>query len=396
MTETSHQTSKFNQTPEIAEFRKVLKKFFAENFGEQLRKSFLIDETSIEKRRKMMASAEAKAIYEKYCNLGALSVGLPENFGGLGLGNQALAAIIEETAQNLFPFPVFETAVLGLLPAWRHCNSGEVSAIVGSNKTITSGFMSYFNMAFAAEEFASAIKVRSNVDSITITGKTVTVPGFFEAEIFLMPVVIDGLIFICAINNLTQQSIKVSNIQTLDLLREYSEVTFNSTAVKIISPALVISDLENTARLIACLAVCELVGVTRASLELATGYVRERQQFGKAVGSFQAIQHMLADAHLHLEEASSLLNFALWSSEHSLEQFAQSATAAVAYAKDVLPRAIEDCLQAHGGIGFTFEYPIHLYLRRAQSISMLLERPQFSYAAVSNIVLQNAGPAAPY
>ena len=71
-------------------------------------------------------------------------------------------------------------------------------------------------------------------------------------------------------------------------------------------------------------------------------------------------------------------------------------TAAVAYAKDVLPRAIEDCLQAHGGIGFTFEYPIHLYLRRAQSISMLLERPQFSYAAVSNIVLQNAGPAAPY
>ena len=141
---------------------------------------------------------------------------------------------------------------------------------------------------------------------------------------------------------------------------------------------------------ISVLACAELIGVSRRALELTVDYVSTRKQFGAPIGSFQAIQHKLADVLLSIDSAEALTRFAAWSADHDSRQFVELATAAKGYCSDVLPRAIESTLQAHGGIGFTYEYDLHLYLRRAQMAASLFGTADERYQKLATHLLAAA------
>jgi alkylation response protein AidB-like acyl-CoA dehydrogenase len=112
----------------------------------------------------------------------------------------------------------------------------------------------------------------------------------------------------------------------------------------------------------------EVAGICKRAIEMTVEYAKTRQQFGVAIGSFQAIQQKIADCYARSEALCSLARFATWAASHSPQQRHLTARAAVLEASHVGPLVCEAAIQAHGGIGFTWEYDLHLYLRRAKTI----------------------------
>ena len=118
------------------------------------------------------------------------------------------------------------------------------------------------------------------------------------------------------------------------------------------------------------LKACEVYGVTARVVEMSAEYLKTREQFGVPVGAFQAVQQRIADAYASSESLGALCRFAAWSFVNSPEQRSLTAQAALAHAAEVGPNVCEAAIQVHGGIGFTWEYDLHLFLRRAKSIQI--------------------------
>ena len=138
----------------------------------------------------------------------------------------------------------------------------------------------------------------------------------------------------------------------------------------------------------ACIfAVSELCAVAAKVLEMTLEYVKIRKQFGKAIGSFQAIQHRLAEMCLLSEQAISLNRFAVWCLDNDSQQFPQAALGAKGFASEFVPQLIEMAIQVHGGIGFTYEYDLHLYLRRALMLSETYISKSKSYQQLAESLL---------
>jgi alkylation response protein AidB-like acyl-CoA dehydrogenase len=120
-------------------------------------------------------------------------------------------------------------------------------------------------------------------------------------------------------------------------------------------------------RALAALAL-EAVGVATKALELAIEHVKTRQQFGKPIGSYQAVSHQVADTYVETELARSLAYWAAWCVAEDDDQASVAVAAAKSAAAEAAAGACERAIQVHGGIGFTWEHPLHLYYKRAQWI----------------------------
>lgn len=130
------------------------------------------------------------------------------------------------------------------------------------------------------------------------------------------------------------------------------------------------------------LVVAELLGIGEQVLSMTTKYVTEREQFGVAVGCFQAVSHPLADAYLHLQEVEALFYFLGGMLDRDDEQAETVALVSLAAALVRIPRIVEKCIQLHGGIGFTWEFPLHLYLRRAMMFQSLYRLTSQEYERI--------------
>jgi hypothetical protein len=149
------------------------------------------------------------------------------------------------------------------------------------------------------------------------------------------------------------------------------DLTLSLTTIELTQTPVVIFDAQTSIKIedtLEAVKACEAAGICQRVVEMTTEYVKTRQQFGVAIGAFQAIQHKLADCYARSEALASLSSFAAWSADHSQDQQHLTARAAILEAARTAPFVCETAIQAHGGIGFTWEYDLHLYLRRAKLI----------------------------
>ena len=115
-------------------------------------------------------------------------------------------------------------------------------------------------------------------------------------------------------------------------------------------------------------AAAEMLGAARRCLEMAVDYAKVREQFGQPIGSFQAIRHRCAEMLLDVENSHAAVYYAAWSLEHGADDGALSASMAKAYVSEAARKVCGDAIQVHGGIGFTWEYDLHLYFKRAKAL----------------------------
>ncbi len=354
----------FLLSPDLAEFDEVLGKFFAEEFPAGSVRGAMLDQMGA---RGALSGFEVEK-WKKIVELGALVAGLPEDASGLGFGLLAFEILLTKSAAALSSLPLFETLALGALPILALGSEGAKSELlprIGAGELRLTGPL--------LGTLSKVVTTKDPKLGVTLAGEMAFVPSFALADA-LVVIARDskgqapGLFLV----DKQATGIIAESIATLDLIRSFSKIKLENVPAKLLSQgALAAEALAELREQVAVLIAAELVGVSSRALEMTVDYVKTRQQFGKPIGTFQAIQHQLADMHLGLEQMAKLVRFAAACSATDKSQFHSAAIAAKGFASELAPKIIEGAIQAHGGIGFTYEYDLHLYLRRAQVLSAL-------------------------
>ncbi len=180
-------------------------------------------------------------------------------------------------------------------------------------------------------------------------------------------------------------------MSTLDLTRRQARLRFDGVAARLVGDvdagARAVADARDTATVVLAAAA---VGGAQRMLDLSVDYARTRLQFGRPIGSFQAVKHRCADMLVATEQARSTAYHAAWACDEAGDDHRLAASLAQVTCADAYKRVASDAIQVHGGIGFTWEHPAHLYYKRAVSDAALLGRRAFHTGRLADLVLDDA------
>jgi alkylation response protein AidB-like acyl-CoA dehydrogenase len=360
--------------------------------AEMARDLFTEQATSARVRAVMLGEAGTgfdDTLWTELGRYGLLSLTIPEDHGGAGASFTELAIVLEEAGRRLAPVPLLSSAVLGaeallaagtdeqharLLPevaagtvrlALAHLDAGgDLWAAPGVHATRAGGTWTLDGTAAYVIDGASAtdLVVAAQVDD--------------GLELFVVPGEADG--------------VTRTPLEVLDLTRPLATIEFAGVEVAAADhldggDAMVALHRALTAGVVA-LAV-EQVGVIDHTLSACTAYARDRIQFGRAIGSFQAVKHRLADMLVEAESARSAAHYAARVlAAGDRQELAIAAALAKAYCGEVADRTAADGIQLFGGIAFTWEHDQHLYLKRARAAKLLLGDPKHHRAILAELL----------
>jgi len=288
-----------------------------------------LDERYPPERVAELADSEAgwdPASWAELAELGWLGVSVAEDEGGAGLGFLEEAVLFEELGRALYPGPYFSTVALAL-------------PLLGAEE----------RAAVAAGATRWSAQVDGLVSDLAIVDRVLAAGG---------PVAADG-----------------ESVETMDATRRLGRLATSAGDAAIDRP-----------RVRAALAL-EAVGIAQRALDWGVQHAKERQQFGKAIGVYQAVSHSLVDAFMATELSRSLAYWAAWCVAEDDEQAPTAAAAAKAYAAEAAVSACERSIQVHGGIGFTWEHPLHRFYKRAQWIQAFDGFPAAQRAEIAAALL---------
>lgn len=370
-------TAEFAFTAEQQALRTAVRKFCAENF----------DEASV---RRLMESEPRfdPAVWQRLgSELGVLGMSVPEADGGGGgsLIDQAIA--VEEFGSTLACGPLFGTAYLAI-PALVACGPGPAR-----DELLTALMEGQRTAAFAVTDRAggfdpSALSVSADGDTLTGTVERV-VDADAADELIIAATGSDGVGLYAV--DASAPGVQRTALFTMDLTRPQATVVLTR------APARLLAGPEDAERVIthalqvgSALLAVEQVGAAQHLLDLSVEYAKSRLQFGRQIGSFQAIKHKLADMLVDLEHARSAAYHAVWALSHGSDDPALAASIAQALSSDALQRIASDTIQVHGGIGFTWEHQAHLYFKRSATDAALLGSAEQHRSRVADLVLDSA------
>ncbi|WP_205877481.1 acyl-CoA dehydrogenase family protein [Mycobacterium camsae] len=293
--------------------------------------------------------------------LGVAGLLIPESLGGAGASAREAAVVMEEIGRAVAPVPFLSSAVLATVALVRAGESETVAALASG--TVTAALV--VPLSTAPWDAVTGIAHGAN----GLTGQVTSVAGAAEADVLVVPVAgSDGL----ELHTVSRDDagVDVSPRLALDMTRPLADVRFSgaaSTAVGAGAHA-VAEALQTGAALLAS----EQLGVAQWCFGTTLAYVKERKQFGRAIGSYQAVKHRLSDVWFEVSSATSAARYAADTSARGDADAAIAASLAQAYCSGAAVHAAEECVQLHGGIGMTWEYPAHLFLKRAKSDQLAL------------------------
>ncbi|MDH6109676.1 alkylation response protein AidB-like acyl-CoA dehydrogenase [Kitasatospora sp. MAP12-15] len=308
-------------------------------------------------------------------DLGAAGLQVPESHGGAGASLRETAVVLEELGRSVAPVPFLGSAVLATT-ALLLAGDDAVRSLADGSRTGT------LAVPFSTAPFSTA-PGRPFTSSVTLgpggtlSGRVTSVADARSADLLVVPAA-DGSL------HLVETGYELTARTSLDLTRPLADLTFDRTPARPLTadPAVLAHTLLTGAGLLAS----EQLGIAEWCLTSTVGYLRERRQFNRPLGSFQALKHRLADLWLDVVGARA----AARSAADALATASADAPVAVAVAAShcgtAAVRAAEECIQLHGGIGMTWEHPAHLYLKRAKADHLALGTPAHHRAVLAELV----------
>jgi alkylation response protein AidB-like acyl-CoA dehydrogenase len=373
--------AEFAFTPEQQQLRTAVRKFCADNNAEATVRRLMESQVRFD-----------PAVWRRLgSELGVLGMSVPEADGGVGgsLVDQAVA--VEEFGAALACGPLFGTVYLAI-PALVAAPAGPardelLAALVEGDRTA----------AFAVADSAGVFLPESLTVTADGSGADVTLTGTVDQ-------VVDGdaadaILFAANgseglglyVVDAAGPGVQRTPLVTMDLTRPQATVVLEG------APARLIAGGEDADRVIthalhvgSALLAVEQVGAAQHLLNLSVEYAKSRLQFGRQIGSFQAIKHKLADMLVDLEHARSTAYHAVWALSYGTDDPALAASIAQATCSAAFSRIAADSLQVLGGIGFTWEHQAHLYFKRAATDAALLGSAEQHRSRVADLVLDNA------
>jgi alkylation response protein AidB-like acyl-CoA dehydrogenase len=351
---------------------------------EQLRTSvrrFLEDKSPETEVRRLMDTVDGydPAVWSQMADqLGLQGLIIPEEFGGSGFTYVELTVVLEEMGRALLCAPYFSSVALA-------ANLLQTSGDDSAKKDYLPGIADGSTIATVALAEASGRWDEGGVTlagsggggSWTLTGEKLYVLDGHVADLILVAARTPAGVSVFAAEK-GAAGLTTTPLSTMDQTRKQAKVTFESTPARLVG-----SDGEGWDAIskmldLAVVALAaEQVGGAQKVLDMAVEYAKVRVQFGRPIGSFQAIKHKCADMLLEVESAKSAAYYAGWAAAEGSDELPVVASLAKSYCSEAYFHATAENIQIHGGIGFTWEHPAHLYFKRAKSSELLFGDPTY-------------------
>jgi alkylation response protein AidB-like acyl-CoA dehydrogenase len=295
--------------------------------------------------------------WREMCELGWAGIFIDEEYGGQGLGIVELVILMEELGYALAPVPYLSNAAAGLALQVAGTDEQRARWLPG----IASG------------------EVRGTVGLLR-DGEARLVPDADSAAVIVLFGSEGGFV-------VEPAAVEVESLATIDLTRRFARVRADGGES--------LAGNGDAQHRIATAVAAELTGVAQRAMEMAVEYARERKQFGRPIGSYQAVSHRCAQMLLEVEGARSATYYAAWCADAEPDTLPLAASMAKAYASDAGWRVTASSLQVHGGIGFTWEHDLHFFLKRAKADGLLYGSARDHRERVAQLSgLEAAAPAA--
>ncbi len=322
-----------------------------------------------------------EALWGEMAKLGWLGLPFTEEQGGAGLGLVELAIVLEEMGRAAYPGPFFATVVLGGLGIQLAGSAAQkdrwLSAISAGKARATAALLEEHLDWDPTSTVATAAREGSGWK---LSGVKRFVPWAHVADVVLVPARgPEGLSLFLV--DPKSSGVSLSPMVGIDLANRWSEMRLDKVMVGadavLGAPGAAGPVLDSLLRRGAVMASAEMLGAARRCLDLSVSYVKVREQFGQPVGSFQAIRHRCSEMLLEVENAHAAVYYAAWALAAGADDAPIAASICKAYVSDAARKVCGDSIQVHGGIGFTWEYDLHLYMKRAKALEPLFGDAEF-------------------
>jgi alkylation response protein AidB-like acyl-CoA dehydrogenase len=358
----------FGFSEEQEELRKMVKRF--------------LDEKSPETEvRRLMATPEGydPAVWEQMAKELALQgLGIPEEFGGQGYGPVELYVVFEEMGAALFCSPYFSTVALAANAVLFVGNESDKATYlpgIASGETIATVALTDDSGQW---DFSStSTTAAATGEGFTLNGvRSYVTDGGVASVIFVPAMTAKGLSLFAVRGDAV--GVTRTDLATMDQTRKQSRIEFHDAPATLVGvEGAALEGLETTVQVAASALAAEQVGGAQRVLNNAVEYAKHRVQFGRPIGSFQAIKHKCADMLLDVESAKSAAYYAAWAAQERNDELPIAASLAKSFCSEAYFHCAAENIQIHGGIGFTWEHHAHLYFKRAKSSELFLGDPSY-------------------
>lgn len=342
--------------------------------------------TLLDSQAGLLARTESAETYDTAlwrkvaADLGCAGLLIPERDGGAGASYREAASAAEELGAAVAPVPFVGSAVVATtaLVACSRSGSSEAEAERLLRRMADGELTVALAVPFATAPdapFPRSVRVAGphQGDKTSgwsrLRGSVRGVADALPAAMLLVPS--DGVPHGLYAVDLSSARVTRSPVVSLDMTRQLCDVSFDDAPATPVVSGSAAADAVNAAlRAGACVLAAELLGVAQRCLDMTVAYVKQRHQFARPVGSFQAVKVRLADLWVSVAQARAASRYAAACLATGAADTPVAVALAKAYCSDVAVQAAQECVQLHGGIGFTWEHPAHLYLKRAKADSL--------------------------
>ncbi len=317
-------------------------------------RAFLEREAPITYARAMMDDPRGRRadVWRKMAGLGWMGLPFPEDAGGVGLGFTALAILLHEMGRVVLPGPYFSTVVLAgysVLEAGTDAQRKDLLSAISAGE-----------LTVAAALTGVDVEARPDGDAVRLHGEARYVIDGAAADRIVVAVGDD--LFLA-----DGPGPSATPAELMDATRKVAHVRFQDVRAERLGDGNAPNAVGRVLDKVYVGLAAEMLGGAERVVELAVEYAKQRVQFDRPIGSFQAVKHRAADMLLDVESLRNAVSYAAWAIEREHPDASIAASMAKAYASDAYRRVASSGIQVHGGIGFTWEHDMHLYFKRAKA-----------------------------
>jgi acyl-CoA dehydrogenase len=358
-------------------------------------RKFLDQNASLEHVRKVVEAEDGpgmdRELWGRMAELGWVGLCMPEAYGGVGLDLETAIVVLEETGRSLFPSPLVSTMTAA--KAIERFGSEEQQArwlpgLADGSKVGTFAMLERSD-TLAAEGIETLAK--PDGDELILSGEKLFVPDAGNADLYVVAVRSgsDAESITLVVVESGMKGLSANDFEAMDLTKRIGRLSLEDVRV---SADAVLGEQgagwSATSWLLdlgAALVTAEAVGAAEAALQVTTDFAKERIQFGEQIGRFQGVKHPLSEIYVDVESFRSLVYYAIWALDQDADDARLAVSRAKAYASEAFPQAGIMGVQLHGGVGYTWEYDIQLYLKRAKWVRPMYGDADYHYERIARL-----------
>jgi alkylation response protein AidB-like acyl-CoA dehydrogenase len=320
-------------------------------------------------------------------DLGCAGLAIPEKAGGAGASWREAAVVAEEVGRAVTPVPFLTSSVIATAAVLALQESAQAAEIGDLLERLAAGrTAAVLAVPFSSAQDAPFSNTVRADDAGRLSGAVTSVADARVADLFIVPATTSAGPALFAVDA-SAEGVTLDAATSLDLTRPLADLTFTeATGRQLASDDAAVTALSRALSTGAAVLASEQLGIAEACLELSVSYLKARYQFARPIGSYQALKHRAADLWASVAQARAVARYAAACVADDDPDAPVAIALAQAYCSGVAVRAAEECVQFHGGIGFTWEHPAHLYLKRAKSDSIALGTASRHRAALGRLV----------